>query len=127
MDHDESLLIRRGRCGREVRVLFKELLGLWTFDCWRCRLPEGEQPLHSYHPPTTVTLEGEAEVDAKLADIAQRFSADDVSILVLMAVGFSDRELNEHYSTSPRDLADLLARLADRLRSLQSRPDHPGK
>jgi len=68
----------------------------------------------------------DAETDLMLAEVAKLFGARELAVLVRKAAGFSDRELNQLYGISARDIERLLARLADCVRKVrqQSKNSH---
>ena len=84
-------------------MTIRELAGQRTFDCPQCRGSYG----------TT-----DAAIDEMLRTLIESFDEAERSVLIRMALGFSDRQLTEMYGTSPTDLDELAARLVRHLRSL---------
>ena len=115
-----------GRCGRSVRLPFARLLELRTFDCRRCRRrSHGERNSETHHAAIP-RAEGVAETAVRLVEILEDLNAEERSMLVRWAVGFSDRELVEVYGRLV-DLEALVIRVVARLRSNRRCPEDRGQ
>jgi len=109
MSASESVTVRCGRCGRPARISIAELQELRTFDCVLCLTAREGGPY-----ATHVSEERDDRfVSGLLTDWKGDISRRQLSILLRMALGFSNEEIMRAYGASSSELQELLQRVAD--------------
>ncbi len=106
---DNSVVVRCGRCGREVTVALVRLLCRRTFDCDTCEIL----------PARTVDADGLEDVSNEDAVSARRavleinggLTQRERSMLARKIVGFSDAEVIRAFGGDANELRGLLARV----------------
>jgi hypothetical protein len=107
VDKEDSLEVRCGRCGVQVRIPFSKLLKLRTFDCPQCQritqADEGPQAPNS------------DEIARRCTEALSSLSGEELAIIVRSAVGFSESDVTEMYDVTASNVGALFKRLRERL------------
>jgi DNA-directed RNA polymerase specialized sigma24 family protein len=109
VDTEDSLEVRCGRCGVQVRIPFSKLLELRTFDCAQCqRITQADEG------PQTPASNSD-EIARRCTEALSTLNDEELAIIVRTAVGFSQSDITEMYDVTASDIGALLKRLLERL------------